>query len=242
MPRAGPLRRSGLITSWLGLARGVDGQTRVTITWEPIRRPFAARSRTEPAMVVVNASTESGTPLFEGTIAAVGGVAPQAAPSAIFDAPPGRIELELAILSAEGTRLDSELRVLEVAAAPGGSGPVILPPHVVRARTARELTAASLDADAAPAAGRDFYRIERLLIRAPAYDAAGNTLPVRATLLNALGRPMREVASISTPSPTGLPQFDLPLGPLWPGTYSVELVAAAEGEEAKAVMRFRVVR
>ena len=48
-------------------------------------------------------------------------------------------------------------------------------PSVLRARTAREFQQLRTDADAVPVAGREFSRIEHLLVRVPAYGPGGTT-------------------------------------------------------------------
>jgi VWFA-related protein len=218
------LRRSTLIQSWSGVAKGADGKSRVIFTWEPAAaRPGTARPA--PAVLVVTASTQDGGVLFDGNIAAVGAaLPPDTANRAEFDAPPGRVLVDVKILDGKGVVLELDARDIEV---PNLQSPraTILPPALLRTGSAREFRALSQDPDAPPVASRDFRRTERLLLRVPAYDADGAPARVSATLLNRWRHPMRALPAMSGSLREGVTQFDVPLAPLPPGEYTIRLTA-----------------
>ena len=91
---------------------------------------------------------------------------------ALVQVPPGRLQLDLSIKSADGAVLDTGAQDIDVPIA-RGAGPVLLQPQVVRARTVREFRTLSASPDAAPTPSRVFSRSERLLIRVPAYNPDG---------------------------------------------------------------------
>lgn len=222
------LRRSVLIQSWSGLTRGAEGRARVTFTWEP----SPARSgvaRPEPALLVMTASTPRGAVLYDGNVAPVAAASQAGANRAEFDAPPGRVLIDIKIVDAKGVVLDSDARDIEV---PNLQVPraTILPPAVLRTGSAREFRAVSEDPDAPPVPSRDFRRTERLLVRVPAYDASGAPARVTATLLNRWRQPMRALPAMGGSLREGVTQFDVPLAPLAPGEYTIRLTAGTVSE------------
>ena len=65
-------------------------------------------------------------------------------------------------------------------------------------------------------------------------------MPVRATLLNRLGQPMRAVPPMPERTPGGAAQFDLPLAPFAPGDYVLLLSAPGPAGDLQARIAFRV--
>ena len=228
-----PTRSSPYIRPWIGMSRGPDGLTHVTVTWES----GAAPPRNQRVVsIVVKAMAKDGTVLFENRIGA--GDIDRAA----FDAAPGHIALEMAIQSSSGADLDTDYRNISV---PNlvVTRPTFATPQVLRTRTARDFAEISQNVDAVPVASRTFSRTERLLIRVPAYGPGNSTPIVTARLLNRRGIPMRELQIVDAPLPPGTVQFDLPLASLAPDEYRVELAAAnptGPRDEAKELVPFRV--
>ena len=234
------LHQSTLIRPWLGMARGSDGRTRVTFTWEPASRLAGARQRAEARGVVLNATAADGTPLFTGRIASVyadpaGADTP--ARRAVFDAPPGRVELDLTIQGDDERVIDTDARDVEVADL-AGLRLAMGTPAVLRTRTAREFLAAGADPDAPPVASREFSRSERLLIRVPVYGPAAPA--VTARLLNRLGQPLRELQAMAALTRDGAVQFDLPLASFAVGEYTLELTATSAADRVAELLFFRV--
>jgi VWFA-related protein len=210
------LRRSPLVDVWSGVTRVGTGNGRVMVTWEPGRGFTAARSAA--SRVELKATTKDGKVLYEGMLAPVrvGEAADTAMPDrAEFDAPSGRVQLDMTIFGLQGQKLDVDARDLEVPALKGNA-PVILPAILIATQSAREFREVSADLNAAPDPSRQFRRTDRLVIRVPAY--AGSTpVPVTARLLNRLAQPMRTLDVVGGDG--DVTQFDLPLAPLAPGEY-----------------------
>jgi VWFA-related protein len=211
------LRHSPLIDVWFGVTRADATQGRVVVTWEP-GRPSAGTGRSSAARVTLKATTRDGKVLFDGMLAPmrVGGVVDATATDrAEFDAPAGRVQIDMTILGIAGEKLDVDARDLEVPAMTGAA-PLLLPAILISTQSAREFRDVAADANAAPDPSRQFRRTDRLIIRVPAYASGG---PVRVTgrLLNRLAQPMRDLEAL--PDAGGITQFDLPLATLAPGDY-----------------------
>jgi VWFA-related protein len=242
MMPARPPHSSPYIRPWIGMSRGSDGLTTVTVTWEPGATPPRNQRVTS---VILKATTGDGRVLFQeriagsqiddrGAITTLGG-------RATFDAPPGHLSLEM-IVQSGGTQLDTDYRGMQV---PNFRVAKITfaTPQLLRTRTARAFASIVANPNAAPSAAREFSRAERLLLRVPVFGP-NETIPiVTATLLNRKGTPMRQLQQVSAPLPAGTVQFDLPLSWLAPDEYRVELVATAPGspvDVAKEAIIFRV--
>jgi VWFA-related protein len=246
--------RASVMRSWVGMSRGDNGKTRVTFIWEPLPKSPGDRSREEPARVSLMAIAADGSPAFRGKVpdvalastapasaAAAGGgaAAPGRGPSRIsFDVNPGKIQLRISAEGAGSQVLDSETREIRVpdltsAAATLGT------PSVLRARTAREFQQLKADAEAVPIAGREFSRIEHLLVRVPTYGPGGTTPALRVHLLNRAGSAMNELKAEPSPH-NGEQQIDLPLAGLPPGEYVLEIKAGDQDGDATELVGFRV--
>lgn len=211
------LRRSPLVDVWSGVIRATATQGRVVVTWEPGRNA-AGTTRSNAARVTLKATTREGAVLFDGILAPMraGGVVDAAAADrAQFDAPSGRVQLDMTILGRAGETLDVDARDLEVPLL-NGAAPLLLPAMLIATQSAREFREVTADENPAPVPSRQFRRTERLVIRVPAY-ASGVRAPVTARLLNRLAKPMRDLEAL--PDAGGIAQFDLPLAPLAPGEY-----------------------
>ena len=222
---AGPIttrlqHRSPFIDVWSGVTRFLDADGQVVVTWEPGRPPgFASAAATRVSLL---ATQPNGTVLFKGDLAAVRGqglAGSDAGNRAAFNAPPGRIYLDMTIYGARGEKLDIDARDLEVPAA--GPLPLLLPPVIVATRSALEFREAVANADAPPDPGREFSRTTRLLIRVPV--SGGNDARVSARFLNRAGQTLRAMDALG--SANGVSQFDLPLAPFAPGDYVLLLTA-----------------
>lgn len=232
---APPVRTSRLIRPWFGQSRGEGGRTRVTFTWEPAP-PGSAGIPVRglpPSRLVLGATTEDGTVVYEGVVEpAVGEFGARS--RAAFDAPPGRVRLRMSIEDATARVLDTDVRELLVARL---DGPLVAgTPSVFRARTARLFNELARRHDAAPTASREFSRVERLLIRVPIY--ALEPIAASATLVNRAGQMMR-VLSVSDDAEYGY-SVDLPLASLAAGEYAVAVRAVAGEHEVRETISFRV--
>ncbi len=228
-----PTHASPYIRPWIGMSRGPDGLTSVTVTWEAGEAPPRNQRVTS---VALKAMAPDGRVLFQNRIGA------GAVRLAKFDTPPGYLALEMAIHSSSGAALDTDYRALSVPNLQVKK-PTFATPQFLRTLTARAFAEVSANADAIPVASRTFSRAERLLVRIPVYGPGETTPIVSATLLNRRGIPMRELHRLPADLPPGVVQFDLSLSSLAPGEYRVELVAAnaqAPRDETRETLIFRV--
>lgn len=225
-------RSSPFIRQWIGMSKGEDGLTHVTVTWEPGSQPPKNQRITN---ITVKATGSDGAILFEQR------AGPGDATRASFSAAPGAIAVEMTIESSSGTRLDTDYRTVTVPDL-RVTRPTFATPQVLRTRTARQFADVSQNPEAAPSASRTFSRTERLLVRVPAYTA-GNTAPVvTARLLNRRGIAMRDLAAVAASLPEGVVQFDLPLAWLAPEEYRIELTAANPTDPRDEVKEILVIR
>jgi len=75
------------------------------------------------------------------------------------------------------------------------------------------------------------------LDRVPAY-AAGAPIAVTARLLNRIGQTMKELETL--PGVSGVTQFDLPLAPLAPGEYFLQLSVDGPAGSASQRVAFKI--
>lgn len=230
------LRRSPLVNVWSGVTRATESQGRVVVTWEPGRN-FVGTGRSNAARATLTATARDGTVLFEGMLSPMrsAGVA-DASDRAEFDAPAGRVQLDMTILGIAGQKLDFDARDLEVPMMKGPA-PLLLPAIVIATQSAREFREVTANENAAPDPSRQFRRTERLVIRVPAY-ASGAPVRVTGRLLNRLAQPMRDLDLL--PDAAGVTQFDLPLAPLAPGDYYLQFSVPGPGSPVDQRIGFRI--
>jgi VWFA-related protein len=234
------LKRSPLIDTWIGFERGSDGRMRLVFTWDSATTPSATR-RPPPHTVVLKATTPADTPIVESEVEAVR-AAPEPGESRdrlAFEVPAGRIQIDLTILGADGSTLDTAARDIDVPAA-RGTTPVILPVQIVRARTARDFRMIVGGAVTAPSPAREFSRTERLLIRTPAFDPAGAPITVTGAIVNSKGQRIREIARLASAATSTEPEFDLPLGWLAPGDYGIEISVVGGTGSTRQLVPIRI--
>jgi VWFA-related protein len=233
------LKRSVFIDTWLGLTVGADGVERVMFTWQPAeRRPGSRAPAVVASAVAVKAMTPRGAVLFEGEIRAPRGApGPVTDEIAAFDAEPGTVQLDLTILGPDGAKIDTAAHDVEVPDV-NRADPLILPPQVIAASSAREFRQFASDPLAAPVPSRTFRRTERLLLRVPVHSASGAPIELAARLVNRVGQTLRTLNPMRTPAPDGSTQFDLPLAWLAPGEYTIELSATSTRGTAREIVRF----
>ena len=229
------------VRTWIGTERGDNGKTRVTLTWEPLTPAPGSPRREQAGRVSLLAANASGQLVFRGA------TPEQAAPPAAgtgaqrltFDVAPGRLELRLTVQDASGGgTLDQETKTIDV---PDLTAPqaAITTPRVFRARTVREFQTLAADAAAAPLAGREFSRTERLLIRFDAYAAGAEQVQPTAVLLNRDGNKMADVP-IAAAQAGGTHQINLSLAAIPAGEYLVEISVKSASGAATELVPFRV--
>jgi VWFA-related protein len=224
-----PAHTSPYIRPWIGTSQGPNGLTSISIVWEAGTAP-PRNQRVDS--VTVRVTAEDGRVVFQDRV--------RARQRVTFDVAPGSIALEMGLEGVGGSLIDTDVRGVRVPDL-RATRPTFATVQLVRTRTARAFAEASADPNPLPSAVREFSRTERLLLRIPVYGPSGSIPDVTAELLNRLGAPMRRLARVDTPSPSGTVQFDLPLASLAPEDYRVELVARIGTQEAREVVLFRIV-
>jgi VWFA-related protein len=247
--------RASVVRTWIGSSRGENGKTRMTFVWEPLPKAPGDRPREEPARVSLTAISPDGSPYFRGRVPALaptattaalgnssagssGAATPRLPQRVTFDANPGKMQLRLSVEGVDSQVLDTETREIVVPDLTSAQ-PLMGTPAVFRARTAREFQQLRTATDVVPLAGREFNRIEHLLIRVPTYGPGGTMPTLRARLLNRAGLPMNDL-QVEPASGPGEQQIDLPLAALPPGDYVVEIRTGDQDGDAKELFAFRV--
>ena len=233
-PRGRPVR------TWIGMARGTSGLTRVTLLWEPLPGlpGGAIRDVDRPARVALKATGPDEVSYFDGWVPADIADSPSGSHVA-FEAPPGTIKLRASVESAAGTVLDTEVRNITVADLTG-SHMTMGTPEVFRARTLAEFQHLKTIATRTPVATREFSRTERLLINVPVYGAGAAAPLVSARLLNRLGQPMAQLPASPGEPADGRFEVEVGLASVAAGDYGVELTASGETGTATEIVAFRV--
>ncbi|HEX4567234.1 MAG TPA: VWA domain-containing protein [Vicinamibacterales bacterium] len=228
------IHRSPLINAWSGVTRVDAGLGHIAVTWLP------ASTSASAVQIALKATTGDGRLLFEGFVSPVrlGEPGNDANPDRVeFDAPSGKVQIDMTILGSRGEKLDVDARDIEVPAAKGAAA-IILPPIMIGTQSAREFRAAVGDANSAPDPAHQFRRTDRVLIRVPAY-AAGQPVPVSARLLNRVGQVLQTMTPLPD-RPNGITQFDLTLAPLAPGDYFLQFSAVAPSGQVDQRVPFKI--
>ncbi len=132
--------------------------------------------------------------------------------------------------------LDREIRKINVPSL--GLGLTLSTPEIFRGRTLPEWQALAADPKAMPVIEREFRRTDRLLIRVGAQSGGGPPV-LTARMLNRDGGEM-SVLPVTPASFGGLSHIDVPLSPLPPGDFLIEVIAKDGGEQASTFVAFRV--
>jgi len=205
---------------WAGATRAADGTPRVTAVWTP-------REGESSSGVSLQATTDGGTVLFDG---------PMAAGPVTFDAAPCTIHLRRTLNESGGSmagRQDSTLEVPDFAA----TALWIATPVLYRARTPIELRAIQ-NTTPAPFAGSQFERTDRVIVRFEVFGASAADATVTVTLLSRVGAKLAVMPIKKTAA--GLYEIDLPIGSVGRGEYVFQFDASHGADQAKALLSFRV--
>ena len=135
---------------------------------------------------------------------------------ALVPVPPGACKSICASAAPTASVIDTGAQDVDVPIT-RGTGPVLLQPQLVRARTAPRVPRAVADPDAAPTPSRVFSRSERLLVRVPAYNPDGAAVSSRSSVSNVKGATIRTLEQVTYDGTA--PQFELSLAFLAPGDY-----------------------
>ena len=221
-------RADRVVDVWAGVGRGADGQPAVTVAWTP----RTAAGRTDPSRTVSLAvKGAGGDRAFEASVAD-GAIS--------FPSPAGTLQLQLTVRDASGNIVDEDRRAFSVpdlsATALTVSAPVVL-----RARTVTDARALAEGRQAAPFAGREFNRTDRVFVRFSVYGASASAAAVSARLTTRAGAPLLELALAKMSDADAAYQIDVPIASIARGDYLIA-VAAAHGEEStRALVPLRIV-
>lgn len=223
--------RGRYVRTWVGAAPGEGGKTKVTFVWEPIAAAPGVK-REEVTGVELLAAAPDGETYYKG---------PVTSSSVSFEAPPGKIQLRLAVAGgSNGAQLDNDDREFVVPDLTAHEL-ILTTPRVHVARTGRDYQALMKDPGALPTANREFRRTDRLIVRTAPVVPGGMTLNVTSRLLNKQGQKMVDLPVTAAANAGDPYMVDLPLSSLPPGEYLLEISAAVEGQKPKIeLVAFRV--
>lgn len=224
---------------WVGTARGENGLTHVTFSWEPAAAVPGKPVEDPPARVALTAVAPDGRPVFRGRVPDDSTAAASKGGSVSFDVPPGQLDMKMVVEGARGQVIDTTGRQLTV---PDFTHVTMAfgTPRVYRVRTIPELQNLKSNANAVPTTERQFSRTDRLYIRVDAYAPGGITPPVTARLLNRAGQSMADIPVQQAP---GRPaELELGLSSFAAGEYLIELNARSESGTAQELVAFRIAR
>ena len=161
------------------------------------RSAAGAALRSRPQVVALKVSTVQGASLFDSEVHAIAPPGVKAARTIArwLRFRPGACSSILSIRAADGSVLDTGAQDIDVPVV-RGTGPVLLQPQFVRARTVRDFRALSPQPDAAPTPSRIFSRSERLLIRVPAYNPDGAAVTTSVSVSNIKGETIRALDQV----------------------------------------------
>lgn len=216
-------RSDHAIDYWVGMTRGDQGLTRVSLAWVP----RAPSSSGQDIALAIQAGSPDGASYYstERTTSR----------QLSFDVPAGELVLKTKVLDARGEEIESASRRLTVPAFDAAKL-AIGSPMVLRTRTARDARAIAEGSEGQAEAGREFDRSDRLFVRFPVYG--GQEIAVAARLLNRRGKELRPLPV--APIREGVYQLDLPLSVSVRDDYLIAIEATRGTDSARALVPFRV--
>ncbi|MSO61536.1 MAG: VWA domain-containing protein [Acidobacteria bacterium] len=222
------------VSVWTGIAKGENGRTRLTFTWEAAPGLAAAD---KPARLEIQPVDEAGKESLPGQV--IGGAPGELPLMAHFDWPAGRQRLRFTSLTAAGETLDRWVQT-QVVPDLSQSAIVLATPRFLRARNMIELRAIEANPSPSPAASTRFTATERVLVEIECAAPAGETAQITVDLLNAKGDVLR---ALDVPPPVnGRLRMPLPVSSLANSTYILRVTATAGEHSAEQWVAFRVAR
>jgi len=217
---------------WAGAARGADRQPEVTVAWTPRSQPARPGQAAGSApTVAITARGPGGERMFD---------APLDAGRLTFTASPGLLNLQVTVHDASGDTIDEYMRSIVV---PDLSGPglALSSPVVLRARNASDARTIAGATDAAPFAGREFVRTDRVFVRFAVYGASASEAVASAHLLSRTGSPLVELPVTANRGVETAYQIELPLASTARGDFLLAIEAEHGTEKARVLVPIRVV-
>jgi len=141
---------------------------------------------------------------------------------------------------ASGDTIDEYMRSIVV---PDLSGPglALSSPVVLRARNASDARTIAGATDAAPFAGREFVRTDRVFVRFAVYGASASEAVASAHLLSRTGSPLVELPVTANRGVETAYQIELPLASTARGDFLLAIEAEHGTEKARVLVPIRVV-
>jgi hypothetical protein len=221
------------IRTWIGMAPGANGKTKISFVWDASPTPPGVRTET-PARVGLIAASPNSDVYFRRKVDATADGQPARVE---FEVPAGPLELEIATENAGGEVIDRETRKVDVPNME--TGLTLSTPRVFRARTIREWQTLAADANAIPTPEREFRRTDHLLVTVGT-ESAGASATVTARLLNRDGGEMHPLTTSAGAAP-GVTNVDVPLAGVPTGEYLIELNASEGTEKTFTLLAIRIV-
>jgi VWFA-related protein len=221
-------RADRVVDVWAGAERGPDGQATVTVAWTP----RTATGRADPSRTVsLTVKGAGGDRAFDASVA-------DAAIS--FHSPAGTLQLQLTLRDASGNIVDEDRRAFSV---PDLSATALMvsAPVVLWARTVADARALAEGRQAAPFAGREFNRTDRVFVRFSVYGASASAAAVSARLTTRAGAPLLELALVKVSDTDGAYQIEVPIASIARGDYLIAVAAAHGDESTRALVPVRIV-
>jgi len=225
---------------WTGAARGSDRQPEVTVAWTPFDGA-QGRPRSQPAQpgqaagsgrrVAITARGPGGERMFD---------APLDAGRLTFAAAPGLLNLQVTLRDAAGDTIEEYTRSIVV---PDLSTPglALSSPVVLRARNVWDARTIAGGADAAPFAGSEFVRTDRVFVRFAVYGASASEAVASAHLLSRTGSPLVKLPVTANAAVETAYQIELPLASTARGDFLIAIEAEHGTEKARVLVPIRVV-
>ena len=216
-------RMDHAIDYWVGMTRGDQGLTRLSLAWVP----RASSSSVQEIALAIQAGSPGGASYYstERTTSR----------QLSFDVPAGELVLKTKVLDSRGEEIESASRRLTVPAFDAATL-AIGSPMVLRTRTARDARAIAEGGEGQAEAAREFDRSDRLFVRFPVYG--GQEIAVAARLLNRRGKELRPLPV--APIREGVYQLDLPLSVSVRDDYLIAIEATRGTDSVRALVPFRV--
>ena len=217
------------VTVWTGFAKGADGKTRVSFSWEP------NGTADKPARLEIQPIDDTGKEAMPGQI--IGGAPGELPLIANFQMPPGRQRIRFTSFTAAGDLIDRWIQGQPIPDLTKQSL-VLSTPRFLRARNMIEFRAIEANPNAAPVAAMRFGPTDRVLVEIEASGEEPRTIKV--DLLNAKGDVLR---ALDVPAMTGdKVRMPLPVSALANSTYILRVAATAGEQNAQQWVAFRVAR
>ena len=224
-----------VVDAWLGVARGREGHTRVSVAWDAIG---GARSGAAP--VSMDVEVLDGGPREAGSKprALEPGRTIRAEVLEVFELPTGqRVAWRLTVRAADGRVLDQWEQAMAVPDLRAGRVQLATP-RVYVARSVPESRALDGGTAIAPSASRRFTRTDRVRVDVEGYAETGAPLVMSVDVLGAGGRAL--VALPVSAGPAGVPRVAVPVSSLAQGTYVLRIRATAGEAGAEERIAFEV--